>query len=65
MQKKLTIGGQVADTAYNLRTTDFILSTFMEEAIEKNTSVNVLFNKTLFSKAKQLKSKTKHSKAKQ
>lgn len=56
-KKKITIGGQELDTPYNFRTTYFILSSFMEEAVNKNTSVNILFNQTLLPKAKKLNEK--------
>jgi len=59
MKKKIQIGGEEIDTSFNLRTTNFILSSFMEEAINKNTSVNLLFNQTLLPKAKKLKEKNK------
>ena len=61
-KQKLLVGGEELDTPYNFRTTDFILSSFMEEAISKNTSVNLLFNQTLLPKARQLKLKNKTKK---
>lgn len=46
--KKLTVGGEVADTQYNLRTTQGIMDSLIEKAGQKE-SVNVLINKILFS----------------
>jgi hypothetical protein len=61
MNKKIKIGGEDIDTSFNFRTTKFILSSFMEEAVNKNTSVNLLFNQTLLPKAKKLKEKNKNT----
>lgn len=46
--KKLTIGGEIADKQYNLRTTEGIMESLIEKAGQKE-SVNLLINKILFS----------------
>ena len=46
--KKLEIGGEIADTQYLLRTTNGIMSTLVEKSGQKQ-SVNVLINKILLS----------------
>jgi hypothetical protein len=55
--KKILIGGEELDTPYNLRTTNFILSTFMSHASDKGTSASLLMNKALFSAANKIKSR--------
>lgn len=44
--KKLTIGGEIADTQYNLRTTQGIMNFLVEKAGQKD-SINLLINKIL------------------
>lgn len=57
--KKLTVGGEIADTQYLLRTTKGIMDTLIEKAGQKQ-SVNLLINKILYSwKNKYDKTKTK------
>ena len=65
MNHKLKIDGKVADKLYNLRTTDDIYDTLATYASSKGESVNVIMNIALSRMAKQIKSKTKPSKAKQ
>lgn len=63
MNPKLKIDGKTADRQYNLRTTDYIIEAFAEEATSRGVSVNVLINKTLLPAAKKFKTKiTKPSK---
>jgi hypothetical protein len=64
MNKKLMIGGEVADTPYNLRTTEFILYEFMKEATRRGISANVLINKTLLPMASRYYNRNKSSKNK-
>jgi len=61
MNKKLMVGDQQANKTYLLRTTEFILEAFSEEATKrgKGSSVNILINQTLLPKAKKLKEKNK------
>ena len=56
MNKKLTVGGEVADKQYLLRTTEDIYFTLAEQASIKGVSVNVIMNKALLSEAKKIKS---------
>ena len=65
MNHKLKVDGKVADKLYNLRTTDDIYDTLAMYASSKGESVNVIMNIALSRMAKQIKSKTKPSKAKQ
>lgn len=58
-KRKILIGEEELDTPYNLRTTNFIMVKFMEEAIRKNESVNMLFNKALLPIAKKIELKSK------
>jgi len=48
MNKKLTVGGEVADKQYLLRTTESIMGKLVEKSGQKQ-SVNVLINKILLS----------------
>ena len=57
MNRKIFIGGQELDTPYNLRTTEFILNQFMQEATRRGISANVLINKTLLPMASRYKNR--------
>ena len=57
MNRKLIIGGEEADTPYNMRTTKFILDAFRIEAFQKGKSINELVNKALLPLAKKYKAK--------
>jgi len=61
MNKKLTVGGEVADKQYLLRTTDGIMGTLIEKSGQKQ-SVNVLINKILYSWARKQKPNSSNKK---
>jgi hypothetical protein len=55
--KKLLVGGKVADKQFPLRTTDEIYDFYIVRAGEKNTSVNVIMNIALSQYKNKFKSK--------
>jgi len=55
MNNRLVIGGEDADTVYNLRTTESILLTLREEAHRKKISINLLINKIIYPATRKIK----------
>ena len=63
--RKLEIGGEVADKKFPITTTETIYDNLVSESFDKKTSMNVIVNKLLLSWAnRRMKSKSPNNKTK-